>query len=35
MLRFDGRKATMTLDKTVPGQEGEQSLERSFERRLA
>lgn len=35
MLRLDGRKATMTLDKTVAGEEREQSLERSFERRLA
>jgi PhoD-like phosphatase len=35
MLRIDGREATMTLDKTVPGEQKERSLERSFERRLA
>ncbi|MDX6627442.1 MAG: hypothetical protein QOE56_2431 [Solirubrobacterales bacterium] len=35
MLRLDGRKATMTLDKTIPGEERESRLERSFERRLA
>jgi hypothetical protein len=35
MLRLDGRTATMTLDKTVPGEQQEHSLERSFERRLA
>jgi hypothetical protein len=35
MLRLDGRAATMTLDKTEPGEESERSLSRSFERRLA
>jgi hypothetical protein len=35
MLSLDGREATLRLDKTVPGDTGEQSLERSFERRLA
>jgi hypothetical protein len=34
-LRLDGRTATMALDKTVPGDHEEPSLERSFERRLA
>jgi hypothetical protein len=35
LLRIDGRRATMALDKTVPGEREEPSLERSFERRLA
>ncbi|MGV1047142.1 MAG: alkaline phosphatase D family protein [Solirubrobacterales bacterium] len=35
MLRLDGRRATITLDKTVPGEHRQHSLERSFERRLA
>jgi hypothetical protein len=34
-LRFDGRRATMRLDKTVPGGEEERRLECVFERRLA
>jgi hypothetical protein len=34
-LRLEGRTATMALDKTVPGDHEEPSLERSFERRLA
>jgi len=34
-LRLDGRQATMRLDKTVPGEAGEQALEQSFERRLS
>jgi hypothetical protein len=34
-LRLEGRAATMALDKTVPGEHGEHSLERTFERRLA
>jgi hypothetical protein len=35
-LRFEGRQATMRLDKTVPGEEeDERRLERVFERRLA
>lgn len=34
-LRFEGRRATMRLDKTVPGDEEERRLERVFERRLA
>jgi hypothetical protein len=35
LLRLDGRAATMALDKTVPGERREHSLERSFERRLS
>jgi hypothetical protein len=35
MLRIDGREATMRLDKTIPGEGDEHSLQRSFERRLA
>ncbi len=34
-LRLDGRKAIARLDKTIAGEEDEQSLEKSFERRLA
>jgi hypothetical protein len=34
-LHLDGRAATMRLDKTVPGDRDQQSLETSFERRLA
>jgi hypothetical protein len=34
-LHLDGRTATMRLDKTSPGDRDEQSLECSFERRLA
>jgi hypothetical protein len=34
-LRLDGRAATMALDKTVPGEDGRHSLERTFERSLA
>ena len=34
-LHLDGRTATMRLDKTIPGDREEQSLETSFERRLA
>jgi hypothetical protein len=33
-LRLDGRKAIARLDKTVAGKEDEDSLEKSFERRL-
>lgn len=35
LLRLDGRAATIAVDKTVPGEHDEHSLERSFERRLA
>ncbi len=35
MLRIDGRQLEMRLDKTVPGEEHEHSLETSFSRRLA
>ena len=35
MLRIDGRQIEMRLDKTVPGEENEHSLETSFVRRLA
>jgi hypothetical protein len=34
-LRLDGRKAIVRLDKTVAGEEDEQSLEKTFERRIA
>jgi PhoD-like phosphatase len=34
-LHLDGRRATMRLDKTSPGDEDEQSLQQSFERKLA
>jgi hypothetical protein len=34
-LELDGRTATMRLDKTVPGEDGKDSLEESFSRRLA
>jgi hypothetical protein len=34
-LRFDGRRATMRLDKTAPGEEDGRRLECVFERRLA
>jgi hypothetical protein len=34
-LHIDGRHATMRLDKTVPGDRDEQSLQQSFERDLA
>jgi hypothetical protein len=33
-LRLDGRSATARLDKTVAGEEDEQALEKTFERRL-
>ena len=33
-LRLDGRQATVRLDKTVAGEEDEQALEKTFERRL-
>jgi len=34
-LHFDGRQAEMILEKTKPGETEEESLETSFERRLA
>jgi PhoD-like phosphatase len=34
-LRLDGREASIRLDKTVPGEDGEHALQPSFERRLA
>jgi hypothetical protein len=34
-LHLDGREATARLDKTVAGEEDEQALEKTFERRLA
>ena len=34
-LELDGRRATMRLDKTVPGEDGKEALEESFSRRLA
>jgi hypothetical protein len=34
-LHLDGRSATMRLDKTMPGEDGEEALELSFSRRLA
>ncbi len=34
-LRLDGREAIARLDKTVAGEEDEQALEKTFERRLA
>jgi PhoD-like phosphatase len=34
-LQIDGREASMRLDKTTPGDRNQQSLETSFERRLA
>ena len=34
-LEFEGRSATMRLEKTVPGREDDGALEQSFERRLA
>ena len=34
-LALDGRRASMRLDKTIPGDRDQQSLECSFERRLA
>ncbi|HEY5709825.1 MAG TPA: alkaline phosphatase D family protein [Solirubrobacterales bacterium] len=34
-LRLDGRKAIARLDKTVAGDEEEQALEKTFERRIA
>jgi hypothetical protein len=33
-LRLDGRQASIRLDKTVPGEEDETALEKTFERRL-
>jgi hypothetical protein len=33
-LRLDGRSATLRLDKTVAGEEEEEALEKTFERRL-
>lgn len=35
LLRLNGRESTLALDKTVPGEHEQHSLERSFERRLA
>jgi PhoD-like phosphatase len=35
MLRIDGRRLELRLDKTVPGEEDEDELETSFTRRLA
>jgi hypothetical protein len=34
-LHIDGRRAAMSLDKTVPGEHHEQTLRESFERQLA
>jgi hypothetical protein len=34
-LHLDGREATLRLDKTVPGEDGSDALEKTFERRLA
>ncbi len=34
-LHIDGRASTVSLDKTIPGDRDEHSLEQSFERRLA
>lgn len=34
-LSLDDRSASMRLDKTVPGEDGEEALEQSFTRRLA
>ncbi|HEX8050303.1 MAG TPA: alkaline phosphatase D family protein [Solirubrobacterales bacterium] len=34
-LHIDRRKAWMRLDKTVPGEDGKEALEKSFSRRLA
>ena len=34
-LHFEGRGASVRLDKTVAGKEDERRLEKSFERRLA
>ncbi|HEU4462373.1 MAG TPA: alkaline phosphatase D family protein, partial [Solirubrobacterales bacterium] len=34
-LQIDRRKATMRLDKTVPGEDGKEALEESFSRRIA
>jgi hypothetical protein len=34
-VRFDGREAIVRLDKTVAGDEHEQALEKTFERRVA
>ena len=34
-LEIDGRQILMRLDKTVPGEEGEEALEETFSRRLA
>jgi len=34
-LRLDGRKAIARLDKTVAGEDDEQALEKTFERRIA
>jgi hypothetical protein len=33
-LRLDGREASMRLDRTIPGRNGEHALQQSFERRL-
>lgn len=33
-LHLDGRRATMRLDKTVPGEDGKEALQESFSRRL-
>jgi len=35
ILRFDGREAELTLDKTVAGEHHEKALDRSFKRTLA
>ncbi|MFL5872645.1 MAG: alkaline phosphatase D family protein [Solirubrobacterales bacterium] len=34
-LEIDRRKATMRLDKTVPGEDGKEALEETFSRRIA
>jgi hypothetical protein len=34
-LQLEGREASIRLDKTVPDEDGEQALQKSFERRLA
>ncbi len=34
-LHIEGRKITLALEKTKPGETDEESLETSFERRLA
>ena len=34
ILRYDGREAVLTLDKTVAGEQDEKTLDRSFKRTL-